>query len=399
MNNLTLVYVAGFFGFMATFFWLAQAAVFPRFRRMSLWFSLNGLGLGLCFVLYPFRNDPTFPSLLIGLFISDLSIMMAMYALFLGTREALKVQEFSWKSSRTFPSLTLYFTGFIILYTSSFFVFFNHSFFLILNSFFISIFCTFFLGYTFFYISLFLRQTLPIRLLIASPVGAGFVLSFFRSLDLLFGLGGEINLTSSSLQSTIFNLGIITDIVFVHAANLSLMMAMILKKMEHIANTDRLTGLYNRHYLHQIVRHLPTQYTLIHLDVDFFKPINDHYGHDVGDLVLKNLSDILRDCVRQQTTQVFRVGGEEFTLLVYHTDSYLIHNLCRTIHQCVQNYPWNSIEGLQTLSTPITLSLGFCRHPFESHRPFKDIWKASDHALYRSKHNGRNQTQEEILSS
>ena len=90
------------------------------------------------------------------------------------------------------------------------------------------------------------------------------------------------------------------------------------QKMEDLANTDGLTGLFNERYFNTI---LPQKaqagepFVLFYLDLDRFKPINDTYGHDVGDQLLKAVSWRLRSCVRN-TDYAFRIGGDEFALIV-----------------------------------------------------------------------------------
>ena len=90
------------------------------------------------------------------------------------------------------------------------------------------------------------------------------------------------------------------------------------QKMEDLANTDGLTGLYNERYFDALLKENElnrTPFVLFYLDLDRFKPVNDRYGHDVGDQLLKEVASRLRGCVRESDA-VFRIGGDEFALIV-----------------------------------------------------------------------------------
>ena len=86
------------------------------------------------------------------------------------------------------------------------------------------------------------------------------------------------------------------------------------QQMEDLANTDGLTGLYNERYFDALLKENElnrTPFVLFYLDLDRFKPVNDRYGHDVGDQLLKEVASRLRGCVRESDA-VFRIGGDEF---------------------------------------------------------------------------------------
>lgn len=92
-------------------------------------------------------------------------------------------------------------------------------------------------------------------------------------------------------------------------------------ELENLANTDGLTGLYNERYFSRVLanqekKKLP--FALYYLDLDFFKPINDTYGHDMGDKLLKAVAQRLQTCIRSRDC-AFRIGGDEFAV-VYRAD-------------------------------------------------------------------------------
>lgn len=89
-------------------------------------------------------------------------------------------------------------------------------------------------------------------------------------------------------------------------------------KMKNIANTDGLTGLFNERYFSSILRIKEQKkhpFVLFYLDLDRFKPVNDTYGHDMGDKLLKGVAMRLYDCVREKD-YAFRIGGDEFAIIV-----------------------------------------------------------------------------------
>ena len=92
-------------------------------------------------------------------------------------------------------------------------------------------------------------------------------------------------------------------------------------ELENLANTDGLTGLYNERYFSRVLANLEKKklpFALYYLDLDFFKPINDTYGHDMGDKLLKAVAQRLQTCIRSRDC-AFRIGGDEFAV-VYRAD-------------------------------------------------------------------------------
>ena len=104
------------------------------------------------------------------------------------------------------------------------------------------------------------------------------------------------------------------------------------EKLEQLAVTDNLTGLYNRTKLDEVLQHeldrskrYKLSFGLVLLDIDYFKDVNDDYGHEVGDSVLKELSEILKK--HSRTTDILiRWGGEEFVPLLYEIAAYCLYN-------------------------------------------------------------------------
>ena len=88
-------------------------------------------------------------------------------------------------------------------------------------------------------------------------------------------------------------------------------------EFENLANTDALTGLFNKRYFEKMMEirdEKKTRYALFYMDLDFFKPVNDTYGHEMGDKVLKEVAKRLLECIRNND-YAFRIGGDEFMLI------------------------------------------------------------------------------------
>jgi len=120
------------------------------------------------------------------------------------------------------------------------------------------------------------------------------------------------------------------------------------------------------------------------VDVDFFKQVNDQYGHDVGDTVLKRVADILNKSVREADI-VVRYGGEEFIVLLVDVEKGKSVEIAEKIRKKVENMVIHT-DGV-TLKK--TVSIGVSEFPHDSDRFWQCI-KFADIALYRAKETGRN---------
>jgi len=154
---------------------------------------------------------------------------------------------------------------------------------------------------------------------------------------------------------------------------------------------DHLTGLYNRRYLFEAglqsfarARRQKTTLVCAMLDIDHFKKVNDNYGHDVGDLVLRELGEILQKNFRT-TDIVARFGGEEFCVLAVDLDKGGAVKLFERLREKVEQYSLTTKKG-ENLS--ITISIGICTELKES---LEQMIKTADEWLYEAKNGGRNQ--------
>ena len=160
--------------------------------------------------------------------------------------------------------------------------------------------------------------------------------------------------------------------------------------------TDPLMGIYNRRHLTRILQeefskaeryNLP--FSIIMLDIDHFKKINDTYGHDIGDIVLINLGTIIQKLIRE-TDYVARYGGEEIMVVCPLTDAEhavgLAERLRREIEACIV-VPHCETKGVPEVH--ITVSMGVSEYSSDI-ASVTELVKRADIALYRAKHEGRN---------
>lgn len=159
---------------------------------------------------------------------------------------------------------------------------------------------------------------------------------------------------------------------------------------KHYANTDYLTKLPNRRKMdsllqQEIVRagNREEPLTVILFDIDHFKKINDTYGHEIGDHILEELANLVKDSLRK--SDFFgRWGGEEFLLIAVDTPLSKGITLSNRIKDLIATHDFKQIEG-------ITCSFGVAE--FENEDEAKDLLRRADNALYKAKEDGRNQVE------
>jgi len=164
-------------------------------------------------------------------------------------------------------------------------------------------------------------------------------------------------------------------------------------KLQEQANRDPMTNLYNRRYFHEVTTNIleiakreNKPFSLIMVDIDNFKNINDKYGHAVGDEVIKQLSSLLSKNVRSSDI-VSRFGGEEFVILLPNTDLIGAENIAAKIRESVEKFQLY----IDNKTIHFTISLGVsCFLPSDD--SIEDVLKRTDQALYKAKRNGKNQT-------
>ncbi len=235
--------------------------------------------------------------------------------------------------------------------------------------------------------------------------GAYFVIGSFLAISAAFllrtvgALYGEVGIgsitTSNPLQSATF--------LFVSVALMMVCQGVVLMTNERadernrlLAMQDELTGLSNRRFIMEALslqlaqaRRNGKSVSVLMIDVDYFKSINDTYGHLSGDRVLRNLATSLRSRLRAQD-MAGRWGGEEFLVVLPDTDAAGATILAGNLRAEVEDARWSAQDGR---SIPLTLSIGV--HTCDSATEELDtVISAADQALYRAKQAGRNRVEQ-----
>lgn len=163
-------------------------------------------------------------------------------------------------------------------------------------------------------------------------------------------------------------------------------------KLKYEASIDKWTGAYNKVYF---IRALDFEaqkskitgddLSLMVMDIDFFKKINDKYGHDAGDFVLKELSNIIRNSGIRKTDVFARYGGEEFVILFPNANLETTLSIAERIRMHVENHKFL----YHSEKIPVTLSIGVCDNKSGFENPI-DLFKKADEAVYMAKRTGRN---------
>ncbi len=157
---------------------------------------------------------------------------------------------------------------------------------------------------------------------------------------------------------------------------------------------DPLTNLLNRRFIPTILRReialamrSSSPFILAMVDIDYFKRINDTFGHDTGDRAIKNIAAILYESVRS-SDYVFRYGGEEFMLLLVETTESQAINIINNIRDKIASQP---VDPSQDEKVDLTISVGLCL--FDGHPDYERLITKADSALYQAKQNGRDRTE------
>jgi diguanylate cyclase (GGDEF)-like protein len=158
-------------------------------------------------------------------------------------------------------------------------------------------------------------------------------------------------------------------------------------RLQEMAHKDPMTNLYNRRYLHDISKTLfnisqreKKAFSILMIDIDRFKSINDQYGHMIGDSVIQLLADIFRDLIRASDIAI-RFGGEEFIILLPNTEEEGAYEIASKIKNRVQNQ--RTIVGF-------TVSIGVSKCNFSENTDINKLLHKVDEALYKAKRDGRN---------
>lgn len=211
------------------------------------------------------------------------------------------------------------------------------------------------------------------------------LMGFYHVSDLL----DEIRIFPRFIEYVIDDISHLFSLVFI-IVGLSHWLAhnnSMLQELKAMATTDGLTGISNRQHIDTILegqRLTALRYkrsiSVVILDIDKFKSINDNYGHSVGDLVLREMAGLIDSMIRE-TDYFGRYGGEEFLLVLPETKTADAKVVAEKIRMAIEKYQFSEVNT-------VTASFGIaCLKPDES---LRDFVHRADEALYVSKSEGRN---------
>lgn len=157
-----------------------------------------------------------------------------------------------------------------------------------------------------------------------------------------------------------------------------------------IANIDKLTGLMNRHSFEEVFNRFKLQFyekgtpfAIVIGDIDHFKQINDQFGHNNGDVVLKTIADLITHSARDSDV-VFRWGGEEFLILFANADAERAYEISERIRKGILNTV--TVSGPYNIACTMSFGISLYREGVDA----KELVKEADDELYRAKQSGRN---------
>jgi len=166
----------------------------------------------------------------------------------------------------------------------------------------------------------------------------------------------------------------------------------LMSKLRDTSLRDGMTGLYNRRFLEEFIDQVMKQairenetYSVLMLDVDFFKMVNDTYGHDVGDRVIVEIGKVLKENIREADLAI-RYGGEEFVVMLHNATQEGTLKVAEQIHTAFASLVFDVGNG-ESMSK--TMSIGIAKFPTDGDTIWKCI-KYADTALYVAKTTGRN---------
>lgn len=169
-----------------------------------------------------------------------------------------------------------------------------------------------------------------------------------------------------------------------------LIFSYVRKKLEYESSHDPLTCLYNRRSYDNVIgselarsKRYNSPMSLILFDIDYFKNINDKYGHKTGDQVLINLAKVTTESIRG-TDSTFRIGGEEFAIISPETKAEEAFKLAEKVRNRIENYSFETVDK-------VTISLGVAE--FHQNVTKDNLYNQADQALYLAKNSGRNRTE------
>lgn len=170
----------------------------------------------------------------------------------------------------------------------------------------------------------------------------------------------------------------------------------LIDDLNYIALHDSLTGLYNRRFINErlpvnfdVAKKLGQNLSIIMADIDFFKEVNDTYGHAAGDSVLKSFAEILLSCIHRESDWVARFGGEEFLICLPGAGLEKTHEIAEQMRKQIEAKTFTC--GTHVIK--VTASFGICNIIPSKGDTLTDLIEYTDKALYKAKRKGRNRVE------
>jgi diguanylate cyclase (GGDEF)-like protein len=216
---------------------------------------------------------------------------------------------------------------------------------------------------------------------------------YLAILGQLLARGAQVNLALENFfVAAFFMVSLYAGVVFERLRNERRETARLRARLTELAATDVLTGLPNRRQLELILetelaelRRYGGECALAMIDVDFFKPYNDTWGHLAGDAALRELAELLRGRMRASDV-LARYGGEEFGLVMKRTARDEALRTVERLRVAVETYAFHPAVGRES---PLTISAGVAAAPGDAWE-FATLVQRADEALYEAKRLGRN---------
>ena len=212
-----------------------------------------------------------------------------------------------------------------------------------------------------------------------------------------FAINKDVSLTVSMTSEDVKEIELMKKNIssikhYLEAAKPVIESQILMEKLRDTSLRDGMTGLYNRRFLEEVIDKIMSQaarnndsYAVLMLDVDFFKMVNDTYGHDIGDRVIVALAKVLKESIRDADLAI-RYGGEEFVVMLSNASEEGVLQVANKIHSSFGALSFDVGNGEPLRKT---ISIGIAKFPTDGDTIWKCI-KYADTALYEAKNTGRN---------
>jgi len=182
--------------------------------------------------------------------------------------------------------------------------------------------------------------------------------------------------------------------ILAHEISIAIERALNYKEIKRLTVIDELTGVFNRrkfdmdlkNRLNEAIRYVKSL-SLLMIDIDYFKKYNDHYGHQMGDMVLKKIGGIFIENKRS-VDRIYRYGGEEFSVICSETNKENARIFAERLREVIDRGKFEGEEKIKPGGN-LTISVGVSNFPFDATK-IEHLIKYADDALYRAKAEGRN---------